>query len=293
MNGAILSLEIRNEGDMVSARQRARQIAARLGFDATEQTRIATAVSEIARNAFTYAGGGRISFSLDGSSGAHALVIRVKDQGPGIAALDDVVAGVYRSTTGMGLGIAGARRLMDGFDVESTSKGTLVTLRKIAPSGMVLGPEAISELAATLARERPSDALDEMQTQNRELIQTLGELQARREDLDRVTRELEDTNRGVVALYSELDERATHLRRVDELKTRFLSNMTHEFRTPLNSILALTTLLAERLQTTPDQKDEVFYIRRSAQQLSDLVDDLLDIAKVEAGTPCGGCCVRS
>jgi CheY-like chemotaxis protein/nitrogen-specific signal transduction histidine kinase len=98
-----------------------------------------------------------------------------------------------------------------------------------------------------------------------------------------VNRELEDTNRGVVALYAELDERADHLRRADELKTRFLSNMTHEFRTPVNSILALTNLLADRLAAPADQKDEVFYIRKSAQQLSDIVDDLLDLAKVEAG----------
>lgn len=95
--------------------------------------------------------------------------------------------------------------------------------------------------------------------------------------------ELQDTNRGVVALYAELDERADHLRRADELKTKFLSNMTHEFRTPVNSILALTSLLAERLNSGPEVKDEVFYIRKSAQQLSDLVNDLLDIAKVEAG----------
>ena len=88
----------------------------------------------------------------------------------------------------------------------------------------------------------------------------------------------------MVALYAELDERADHLRRADELKTRFLSNMTHEFRTPVNSILALTHAAgrAARRSTEAD-RDEVYYIRRSAQQLSELVDDLLDLAKVEAG----------
>jgi signal transduction histidine kinase/CheY-like chemotaxis protein len=141
----------------------------------------------------------------------------------------------------------------------------------------------MDRLAQRLLGEPPTGPIDEAQQQNQELLRTLDELQARQEELERVNRELEDTNRGVVALYAELEERADHLRRADDLKTRFLSNMTHEFRTPVNSILALIGLLAERIGASPDQKDEVFYIRKSAQQLSDLVDDLLDIAKVEAG----------
>ena len=67
----------------------------------------------------------------------------------------------------------------------------------------------------------------------------MDELKSRQEDLERLNQELQDTNRGVVALYAELDERADHLRRADELKSKFLSHMSHEFRTPLNSILAL------------------------------------------------------
>src|SRR6185436_4159384 len=147
----------------------------------------------------------------------------------------------------------------------------------------LMSASELAALAGQLARERPRGALDEVQQQNRELLQALDELRARQEELERVNRELEDTNRGVVALYAELDERADHLRRADELKTRFLSNMTHEFRTPVNSILALTSLLGERLRSEPDEKDEVYYIRKSAQQLSDIVNDLLDLAKVEAG----------
>ncbi|HET9371549.1 MAG TPA: response regulator, partial [Vicinamibacterales bacterium] len=129
----------------------------------------------------------------------------------------------------------------------------------------------------------PAGPLAEVREQNQELLRALDDLRTRQEELQRVNRELEDTNRGVVALYAELDERADHLRRVDEVKTRFLSNMTHEFRTPVNSILALTTLLAERLGADESQKDEIYYIRRSALQLAELIDDLLDLAKVEAG----------
>ena len=284
MTTRLLSMRIRHEHDVVVARRRARQIAAALGFDVPEQTRIATAVSELARNAFQYAGGGLVEYAVEGASAPQVFVITVSDQGPGIAQLQTVLSGQYRSSTGMGLGIIGTRRLVDVFHVQSGRDGTVVTVKKILPRrAPLLSAARLDAIANELLAEAPGNPIEEAQQQNQELLRTLDELRLRQEELERVNRELEDTNRGVVALYAELDERADHLRRADELKTRFLSNMTHEFRTPVNSILALTKLLAERLAVAPEQKDELFYIRKSAQQLSDLVDDLLDIAKVEAG----------
>jgi signal transduction histidine kinase/CheY-like chemotaxis protein len=280
----LLSVRLQQEHDIVAARQRARQIAFALGFDATDQTRIATALSEIARNAYVYAGGGRVEYSVEGTTAPQLLILKVVDQGSGIPNLTDVLSGRYRSATGMGLGIVGTRRLMDHFSIDSTATGTTVTLKKLLPPRTkALPADTLTALAGRLSTDRPKGPLEEIQQQNQELLHTLDILRARQEDLERVNRELEDTNRGVVALYAELDERTDHLRRADELKTRFLSNMTHEFRTPVNSILALTGLLAERLESKPDEKDEVYYIRKSAQQLSEIVNDLLDLAKVEAG----------
>jgi signal transduction histidine kinase/response regulator RpfG family c-di-GMP phosphodiesterase len=284
MSAPVLTVSVRYEDDVVSARQRARQIASLLGFDITEQTRIATAVSEIARNAFVYAGGGRVEFAIEGAVAPQLFVVKISDKGAGIGRLSDVLSGHYRSATGMGLGIVGARRLMDHFDVESTAKGTTIVLGKMLPRrARLVGATELSRITERLAAEAAVRPIDEVRQQNQELLRTLEELNARQQELVRLNRELEDTNRGVVALYAELDERADHLRRADEIKTRFLSNMTHEFRTPVNSIIALTTLLAERLGTTLETKDEVYYIRQSAQQLSDIVNDLLDLAKVEAG----------
>jgi signal transduction histidine kinase/CheY-like chemotaxis protein len=280
----LLSVAVASEHDVVLARQRARQVAGALGFDITEQTRISTAVSEIARNAFAFAGGGRVLFSIEGKQPPQVLTVAITDKGPGIAKLDEVLSGAYRSETGMGLGIVGARRLMDYFTVDSTPAGTTITLKKLLPMRRpALTAKDVGRLQADLIAERPDGLIGEVQRQNQELLRALGDLNVRQEELVRLNRELEDTNRGVVALYAELDERADHLRRADEIKTRFLSNMTHEFRTPVNSIIALTNLLAERLDARPEDKDEVFFIRKSAQQLSDLVDDLLDLAKVEAG----------
>src|SRR3569833_1769875 len=112
MNRSLLTVAIRYEQDVVIARQRARQIAALLGFEGQDQTRIATAVSEIVRNAFRYAKGGRVEFSLEGQSAPQLLIVRVQDQRPGIPDLAHIMSGNYRSSTGMGMGILGAHRLL-------------------------------------------------------------------------------------------------------------------------------------------------------------------------------------
>jgi signal transduction histidine kinase/DNA-binding response OmpR family regulator len=287
VNLPILSVNIGREQDVVNARQRARQVAELLGFDGQAQTRIATAVSEIARNAYRYAGGGRVEFAVEGRSTPQMLLITVRDSGPGIAALPSILNGEYRSTTGMGLGLIGARRLLDALDVQtSPTEGTVVTMRKLMPrrSEPMTAPR-IAVIADELARQRSQEPLAEVLEQNQELMRTLEELRSRQEDLERLSRELEDTNRGVVALYAELDEKADHLRRADDLKSKFLSNMSHEFRTPLNSILALSRLLLDRVDgpLSPEQERQVCFVRKAAEDLFELVNDLLDLTRVEAG----------
>jgi len=97
--------------------------------------------------------------------------------------------------------------------------------------------------------------------------------------------ELEETNQGVLALYAELDTQAEQLRQASDLKSRFLSYMSHEFRTPLGSIRSITRLLSDELDgpLSPEQHKQVLFISGAATELSDMVDDLLDLAKIEAG----------
>ncbi len=282
--GALLTVEMRREQDVVLARQRARQIAELLGFSRPEATRIATAVSEIARNAWKYAQGGRVEFSA--SASPPALQVVVRDAGKGIPDLDDILEGRYVSHTGMGLGIVGSRRLVDRFDLQSGPAGTTVRLEKDLPAGA--RPPVAADLARSadeLARARASDPVEELTAQNQELLRTLDELRARDQELTALNRELEDTNRGVVALYAELDEKADYLRRASELKSRFLSNMSHEFRTPLNTILSFTRLLLDEADgpVNEEQRRQLEFARKAADGLLELVNDLLDLAKVEAG----------
>jgi len=287
MSLRILSLNVRAELDVVASRQRARHIAALCGFNSQDQARIATAVSELARNVYNYAQEGRVDFAVEGETTPQLLVITIEDRGPGIVNLDLVLSGRYQSSTGMGLGILGARRLMDQCDIRSTpGSGTTIVLKKLLPPNAdLLTPVMIGAMGAQLTSLPADVTLSEMQQQNKELLATLAELKARQDELVQLTRELEDTNRGVVALYAELDEKADHLRRADEMKTRFLSNMSHEFRTPLSSIRALTKLLLDRVdgELSSEQDKQVRFILKGAESLTELVDDLLDLAKIEAG----------
>ncbi|WP_203330502.1 ATP-binding protein [Rhodovastum atsumiense] len=278
MDRPLVTLALAQEPDVVAVRQRVRHVAARLGMDPQDQTRLATAVSEIARNAIVHGGGGRAEILLL-QDPQPMLAVRIADQGPGIADLDAALYGADRWRAGMGL--LGARRLTDRFIIESRPGGTVVLLGKALPPGTAL-PSAGALAAPPASREDPALALREA---NGELLRTLSALQARQEDLDRLNRELEDTNRGVVALYAELDEKARELGEASELKSRFISNMSHEFRTPLNSILALSRLLLDRTdgELSAEQEKQVLFIRQSAGSLLDLVNDLLDLAKIEAG----------
>ncbi|WP_151636148.1 ATP-binding protein [Noviherbaspirillum aerium] len=283
----ILTTAIQTELDVVMCRQRARQVAALCGFAVQDQVRIATAVSELARNVYNYARRGRVEFSIEGKTSPQVLVVQIEDQGPGIPNLDLILSGRYQSDTGMGVGLIGARRLMDQFNIVSKKgEGTSITLKKLLPASVpVLTPVSVGAIGSQLAAATPDITLDEVQQQNRELLATLAELRARQEELVRLTRELEDTNRGVVALYAELDEKADHLRRADEMKSRFLSNMSHEFRTPLSSIRGLSKLLLDRIdgELTEEQEKQVNFILKGAESLTELVNDLLDLAKIEAG----------
>ena len=150
----------RDEG-VVAARRVAREAAARLGFDEQDQTRIATAVSEIARNAHRYARQGQVFVSVPEPE-RDRLEVEVTDRGPGIAEVDLVLSGRYVSRTGMGRGLVGVRRLMDDFDLSSSPSGTRVRIAKRLASIAQADLPAVRE---ALVRT-PTDALAELEQQN-------------------------------------------------------------------------------------------------------------------------------
>ncbi|BAO88139.1 ATP-binding protein [Caballeronia cordobensis] len=282
MTRALYAMRIEGERDIVAARVKARDASAALGFSPQDQTRISTSVLEAARTVLLAGHEARADFYVDDATHPPRFVVRflaAKGAGERLRAMrndskDDAQAA---------LGLLAAQRLMDHCAIADEAGGdTSISLAKALPDH---APRELQPVIEILSRQSADDTAAELQRQNRELIAALADLRERQEELTRLTRELEDTNRGVVALYAELDARADHLRRADESKSRFLSNMSHEFRTPLSSIRALSKLLLERIdgELTEEQEKQVRFIRKAAEDLSETVDDLLDLAKIEAG----------
>lgn len=283
---SLFKTEIKNENDVVAVRRKARDIAQVLGLDVQGQTRVATAVSEIARNAFEYARGGMVEYRIEDSPAVN-MVIVIKDKGAGIGHLKDILRGTYVSPQGMGLGLMGAKKLMDEMNIETEEgKGTTVTMRKYIPSRKkLLDSSELNSLLDRIMGTNAGDPMMELQRQNQEILIAMSDLNEKKEELQKINLELEETNRGVVALYAELDEKAEILRYANESKTSFLSDMTHEFRSPLNSIMGISQILLQeaKKEGAEEREKQVGFIVKAAKGLSDLVNDLLDIAKIEAG----------
>jgi serine/threonine-protein kinase RsbT len=125
------SVTIERERDVVTARQKGRELAARAGFGGTDQTLIATAISEIARNIVVYAKTGEVAIKVVSEGNRRGLLVVATDQGPGIADISLAMRDGYSTAKSLGVGLPGARRLMDELDVSSeVGRGTTVTMRK-------------------------------------------------------------------------------------------------------------------------------------------------------------------
>ncbi|MDP3761777.1 MAG: sensor histidine kinase [Ramlibacter sp.] len=260
MNHPILTTRITAQG-LVPLRTRARQVGELFGLDKMQCTRFITALSEIARNAVQYAGGGTVTFMLDTGTAAQPvqrLLGQVADKGPGIADLEGVLQGRLNARLQVPLGIVGSRRLVDSLDFEQPAAGGTVAtlamaLNRHAPR---LSPADVSRLVETLARRKPETPLEELEQQNREMMDTLQELRSQQEEL----------------------------KRADERKNQFLATLAHELRNPLGT-LHMTLEIMRRHEYMPAsqlaERREV--MARQTEQLTRLVDDLLDVSRISLG----------
>jgi len=124
-------VQVERELDVVSARQKGRELAASIGFSSTDQTLLATAISEVARNIVSYANRGTILLRALSEDGRRGLLVVAEDQGPGIENIELAMRDGYSTGKSLGLGLPGAKRIVDAFELRSASgMGTTVTMKK-------------------------------------------------------------------------------------------------------------------------------------------------------------------
>jgi signal transduction histidine kinase/CheY-like chemotaxis protein len=276
MTSELARLDVRDLAGVFAARQLGRGLAGSLALERQDQIRVATAVSEVSRSAVTDGGGAVIAFGVDSTN----LLLTVTFDG--------------EPPTD---GVAAASRLMD----KVTISGNVVRMTKRRPPGVRPDMNLVNEQLAAIL---PQSTMDELRRHNQDLISALEDIKQQKDQLlllnselqetnrgvmalySELSSELEQTNRGVVALYAELDEKSERLRAASESKDRFWANISHELRTPLNSIIGLTRLLAEPTADSgldAERLYQVGLIRSTGGTLLALVNDLLDVAKAESG----------
>lgn len=161
----------------------------------------------------------------------------------------------------------------------TASFSTTVHQGEVVLSGQLI-PEIFTRAVAQL-----HEAMEEMVGLNRQIVSQKKELAKRNQEMEVLNKDLQESHQGVLTMHAELEDRAVELRHTVDVKSRVVSNVSHEFRTPLHSILGLTHLLAEGNDgaLNPEQLKQVGFIRASAEELIHLVNDLLDLSKAEAG----------
>ncbi|MEV6305018.1 sensor histidine kinase [Actinoplanes sp. NPDC051861] len=286
----LMSMRLRVEQDIFVVRQLGREVARAVGLETQDQTRMATALSEVGRVLLAGGQDADVAFTVV-PYGVPTLQVSMAHPAPGEAGR-------------LAEQLQQVGRLVDTMEVDDGGSGTVVRMaRRLPPGAPPLTPARMDEIRTGLAQHVPGSPLDELAVQNQQLIAALDEVRAQRDDLARLnaeleetnrgvmalyhqlSEELEETNRGVVALYAELDEKSVQLRAASEAKSRFLANVSHELRAPVTAIIGLGRLLTDSGSDdlTEEQDRQVGLIRTSATDLLTLVNGLLDLAKAEAG----------
>jgi signal transduction histidine kinase len=264
------SIFIRRESDLPRVRDRVRLAARELGFDNVTQIKLATVASELTRNIYEYAQTGSIHVSLIERGERRGLEIVCEDNGPGIHNVEQILSGNFQSQTGLGKGIAGSQRLMDEFRIQTApGKGTRIEAVKwFDDYQRALRP--VDEIRKLFFSASEASMIEELQAQNSELVRVLAELTRSRRELEQANGDLQEANEK--------------LRQVDEMKSRFISTIAHEVRTPLNALTGLLMVLSRDKSEplSPRQQETVGRLEKSTQMLIRLVNDLLDLSRLQA-----------
>ncbi|WP_439881976.1 ATP-binding protein [Pontibacter sp. MBLB2868] len=282
----ILKIDISNELDIVLAYKRAMQLSERLGIALANQTKFATAVSEICRNVIEYVGDGSIQFNFVEEAGVNYLEAVISDRGRGIGNLDLLLNQNSPFGNSRGTGIINSKKLVDQFHIETESeKGTKVTLRRKVPAKAALVTKAVLD-QWTLEFEQESDISPyaELKKQNMQLIQLLEQLRIRNleaeqqlQEIRRLNMKLQQSNSEISKLLEERDNKNRLLQKINDNLDAFAHTVSHDLRSPLQNIDGLTAALESSIEKNQLSDTEILLpmLREQTDKMDRLITGIL------------------
>ncbi|MDB5276441.1 MAG: hypothetical protein JWR61_1396 [Ferruginibacter sp.] len=268
MTTAISVIDINNEMDLVLTHRRAMQICKFVGISLAEQTRFATAVSEICRNCLMYGKAGKITYNLVKTGDEYKVEVIIKDEGTGIKGLDSILQRDPQLYKGRGLGIVFARKLSDGFKINSTANGTTVVLEKyIHANAVPINNLIIKGWILHLKNEPVVSAYEELKNRNEQLIQLTEELKVEKMKVDQQIDQIKQLNVS-------LETRNAYLQ-------QFTYSVSHELKTPLTSLKLSVSLLKENKNLV--LQDEIIdVVARAEKKLGKTINGLINILEFQS-----------
>lgn len=258
MHRSILKININNELDVVLAYKRTMQLSERLGMPLANQTKFATAVSEICRNVIEYVGSGSIRFSLSTHGGSNYLLAQIIDRGRGIGNLEDILANRNFNRGGRGSGILNSKKLVENFEIESSfEKGTDVKLYKRLPNQAPgITKSMLDNWVHEFEQEADISPYAEIKKQNMQLLELLEQLRMRNleaeqqlQEIQRLNRQLQHSNQEINHLLEERDKKNKLLQDANQNLDAFAHTVSHDLRAPLQNINGLTSALEACLES--------------------------------------------
>src|SRR5262249_55562104 len=267
--------------DVLLTRRRARDLAGLLQLGAEAQSRLATAVWEVARVAYRHGSAGSVALEVADDPPAAGVAVR------GIA--HTALTGDVPGESGDRLDLAGLHQLVDRVEASGNGETAVVRLSsELAADAWVPGLEELAHVLGSLQRHESGEAqatVNELRMQNAELMTALATLRDRERELTDLNRDLIDTNRAVTALLSELGHQSDELHGRAAGSASFLRALTHELRTPLYAVRGMVEAILRDGGDDLDDglREDVRLIDAAMVEALDLVNDHLDLARLASG----------
>jgi signal transduction histidine kinase len=281
MGGPVITLPLLSQEDVLLTRRRARDLAGLLQLGAEAQSRLATAVWEVARVAHRHGSSGAVELSVFDDPPAAVVAIS------GIA--HTALTGDAPGDGGDRLDLAELRQLVDR--VEASGDGEIAQVRltsQLDSDAWVPGLDELAHVLGSLQRHESGEAqatVNELRMQNAELVSALATVRERERELTELNRDLTDTNRAVTALLAELGQQSEELRGRAAGSASFLRALTHELRTPLYAVRGMAEAILRDGGAGLDERlrEDVRMIDGAIVEALNLVNDHLDLVRLASG----------